>query len=189
MRSGSRRSVISAVLALASVAAIACNKDPNKQPTGPVTPGTPGGPAAAADPCAHDTTPPTIAGVEASRTRLWPPNHRLIPITFAVSATDACTRVTSRILDVTSDEPVNGTGDGNTSPDWLVTGPLAVSLRAERAGNGDGRVYTIRFASADSVGNQSVAWTTVVVPHDQGDQVSGDMNANRQVTRRARWWR
>src|SRR2546430_17181280 len=35
----------------------------------------------------------------------------------------------ARILSVTSDQPVNDGGDGDTSPDWLITGELTVQLR------------------------------------------------------------
>ena len=59
-------------------------------------------------------------------------------------------------------------GDGNTAPDWEITGPLTVDLRAERAGGGDGRVYTITVECSDASGNKS--WTTVEVkvPHNKG---------------------
>jgi hypothetical protein len=61
---------------------------------------------------------------------------------------------------VTSNEPIAG--------DWQLTGPLAVALRSERAGNGDGRVYTLEVACLDATGNGSTASTTVTVPHDPG---------------------
>ena len=38
---------------------------------------------------------------------------------------------------------MDGTGDGDTSPDWEVIDAHHVLLRAERAGNGSGRIYTI----------------------------------------------
>ena len=50
--------------------------------------------------------------------------------------------------------------DGNTSPDWVIRGPLTVDLRAERSGIGTGRVYTIEVEGRDAAGNtvrQSVA--------------------------------
>ena len=43
-------------------------------------------------------------------------------------------------LGVARDGPVNGTGDGDTSPDWQVLDAHHLKLRAERAGEGDGRV-------------------------------------------------
>jgi len=43
-----------------------------------------------------------------------------------------------------------------------------VSLRAERAGNGNGRTYTISATATDAAGNTASATGTCVVPHDRG---------------------
>ena len=67
-----------------------------------------------------------------------------------------------------SNEPVNGAGDGNTAPDWVITGDLAVDLRAERAGPGNGRIYTIEVEVTDAAGHKVTRETTVKVPHDLG---------------------
>jgi hypothetical protein len=76
--------------------------------------------------------------------------------------------VTTVITDVTQDEPVNGLGDGDTSPD-AVLGPASnqVSLRAERSGTGDGRVYRLAVTATDSLGLTCEGTVTVAVPHDQ----------------------
>ena len=63
---------------------------------------------------------------------------------------------------MTSNEPVNGTGDGDTSPDWVVVDSHHVQLRAERAAQGNGRVYTINVACPSAVGK-----TTVSVPKNK----------------------
>jgi endo-1,4-beta-xylanase len=47
----------------------------------------------------------------------------------------------------------------------LVDGQLF--LRAERAGNSDGRVYTLTFQATDASGNSTTVTVTVVVPHNQ----------------------
>lgn len=39
-------------------------------------------------------------------------------------------------------------------------------LRAERAGAGTGRVYTLTYAGRDGAGNESTCTTTVTVPHE-----------------------
>ncbi len=116
-----------------------------------------------------DTTPPSIASVTASPNVLWPPDHKMVPVTVAVSASDTCSAApVCKITSVSSNEPVDGTGDGDTAPDWEITGNLTVNLRAERAGSGSGRVYTITVGCNDASGNISTKTATVTVPHDQG---------------------
>jgi hypothetical protein len=103
-------------------------------------------------------------------TSLWPPNHKLASIAATVVATDTCDpNPVCAIVDVVSDEPVNGVGDGNTAPDWLLSGGLTADLRAERAGPEDGRVYTVTVECTDTSGNTSLpASADVSVAHDQG---------------------
>src|SRR5205085_1599315 len=119
--------------------------------------------------CHPDTAAPVIHSVSATPNSLWPPNHKMHEVAVHVSATDNCdSSLSCRITSVHSDEPINGTGDGNTAPDWVIDGALAVDLRAERAGTGDGRVYTITVTCTDDAGNHSSKATHVTVPHDQG---------------------
>jgi CSLREA domain-containing protein/uncharacterized repeat protein (TIGR01451 family) len=116
-----------------------------------------------------DQTPPVIQSMAASPNVLWPPNHQMVPVNVALSASDRCDLVPScRITSVSSNEPVSGAGAGNTAPDWEITGNLAVNLRAERSGKGTGRVYTIAAMCTDASGNSSTKTATVTVPHDQG---------------------
>lgn len=116
----------------------------------------------------EDTTPPAINSITASPNVLWPPNHKMVPITVAASTSDICDKAPiCRVISVSSNEPINGTGDGDIAPDWEITGNLAVNLRAERAGNGNGRVYTSTIQCSDASGNKSTGTTTVSVPHDQ----------------------
>ncbi|HEV8253740.1 MAG TPA: hypothetical protein VGQ78_03225, partial [Vicinamibacteria bacterium] len=71
-------------------------------------------------------------------------------------------------LTVTSNEPVNGTGDGDTAPDWDIVDAHHVRLRAERAGDGTGRIYTVVAACQDLSGNLSQRTSAVTVPKSQG---------------------
>jgi hypothetical protein len=119
----------------------------------------------------QDTVPPVVTSVIPSQRILWPPNHKMIPVAISVLAEDDCGPVMSRIIDVASDEPINGKGDGNTAPDWRVTGDLTLELRAERAGGGDGRVYTITVETLDHAEHRVVSITEVHVPHDMGHDV------------------
>jgi hypothetical protein len=98
---------------------------------------------------------------------LFPPNHKLVPVT--ISMTTQGNDVSCKIVNVSSNQPINGTGDGNTSPDWIITGDLTLLLRAERAGNiKTDRVYTITVQCTDTFGNTATTTVTVTAPHDQG---------------------
>ncbi len=112
-----------------------------------------------------DTTPPAVTSVTASPSRLWPPNHKMVPVTVTTSAADVCGAASCEIASVTSNEPANGHGDGNTATDWEITGPRTVNVRAERSGGGDGRVYTLTVRCTDPTGNASTGTTTVTVAH------------------------
>ena len=84
-----------------------------------------------------------------------------------MSASDLSGPVTCSIVSVGSNEPANGLGDGDTAPDWMVTGDLTLTLRAERSGRGGGRVYTITVRCPDAAGNAATTTASVGVPHDQ----------------------
>lgn len=111
----------------------------------------------------HDCEPPVIHSVTATPASLWPPNHKMQPVTLSVNATDNCHVARSKIISVTSTEVLASAGVA--SPDWQITGDLTVNLRAERSGNGPGRIYTITVECADDAGNTSTAQAQVTVPH------------------------
>ncbi|MEO8682229.1 MAG: HYR domain-containing protein, partial [Vicinamibacterales bacterium] len=115
-----------------------------------------------------DTTPPVIGPVVPSQSSLWPPNHKMVAISLVASATDAVSAATCAISHVSSSEPDNGLGDGDTANDIVITGPLRVELRAERRGGGPGRVYTIQVRCTDAAGNAASSSTTVAVPSSNG---------------------
>jgi hypothetical protein len=110
-----------------------------------------------------DTAAPTLTGVSASTSVLTPANHSMRDVSLGYSASDNLSGVTCT-PSVTSNEPVNGTGDGDTAPDWEVVGPTLVRLRAERSGKGSGRVYTVTINCADGAGNTASRAVTVAVP-------------------------
>jgi hypothetical protein len=114
-----------------------------------------------------DRTSPVIQDIAANPKWLWPPNHKMVPVRIRVRALD-CSPVTSRIVSVTSNEPVNAPGDGNTQPDWEITGDLTVNLRAERAGRGTGRIYTIAVETTDGLNPPTRSRVQVRVPHSMG---------------------
>jgi hypothetical protein len=120
----------------------------------------------------RDTTPPNLL-VSLSPNSLWPPNHKMVDITANITVTDACdAHPTVKLVSITSNEPANSTGDGNTSPDisgaTFGTDDRSFQLRAERKGNGHGRVYTVIYSAQDASGNTAQQVATVTVAHDQG---------------------
>ena len=115
-----------------------------------------------------DVTPPEIISLTADPEQLWPANHKMKPVSLEVEVFDNCDEdVSCRITSVGSNEPINGLGDGNTDPDWQITGDLSANLRAERSGTGNGREYTITVECTDDAGNRSTESATVTVPHDK----------------------
>jgi hypothetical protein len=115
-----------------------------------------------------DRTPPVILEIKANPEILWPPNHKFVPVTFTVRAKDNCdANPVPQLVSISSNEPVNDIGDGNTSPDWVVMSSLTANIRAERSGTGSGRVYTATISVTDFSGNVAKGTEEVLVPHDQ----------------------
>jgi uncharacterized lipoprotein YddW (UPF0748 family) len=117
----------------------------------------------------QDKEAPVITNVSADPSQLWPPNHKLRDVTINYTASDNCGAVTNSLA-VTSNEPLMGNGDGNTSPDWIIVDDHHVKLRSERAPFGSGRLYTIAITSTDSAGNAATQNVTVTVPRVPGDE-------------------
>jgi hypothetical protein len=113
-----------------------------------------------------DTEPPVIDNITADPESLWPPNHKMVPVTVDYSISDNCSGTTNSQLWVMSNEPENGSGDGNTVTDWKVLDEHHVLLRAERSGTGTGREYYILIICWDESWNYTVQQVIVTVPHD-----------------------
>jgi hypothetical protein len=121
-----------------------------------------------------DSTPPTIV-VTSNVISLSPPNHQYQTFTIAqlvASVSDLCDSSVDIsdvvISKVTSDEPedANGNGDGNTLNDIVITPDCkSLQVRAERSGNGNGRVYTVTLQVKDSSGNVATATRKIFVPN------------------------
>ena len=107
--------------------------------------------------------PPACALAQASITTLWPPNHKLVSVRITGVSDPENNQVTIAITGVTQDEPVNGLGDGDTSPDAVLQGST-VLLRAERSGAGNGRVYSVQFTADDGQGGTCAGAVTIGAP-------------------------
>ncbi len=95
---------------------------------------------------------------------LWPANHKLVSITAYIVDYEGAT-----LTSITSNEPDDdkGHGDGKTVNDIQSadygTADYQFLLRAERAGTGTGRIYTITY----DVGIFGTLSAEVIVPHNQ----------------------
>jgi hypothetical protein len=113
------------------------------------------------------TVPPTCNAAHAVPAVLWSPNHQFVPIAIRGVTDPSGHAVKITVTGVTQDEPVNGKGDGNTSPDAVIHDGAA-SVRAERSGNGNGRVYQLSFKADDRHGGVCTGTVKVSVPHSLG---------------------
>jgi hypothetical protein len=109
---------------------------------------------------------------------LWPPNHKFheIAVEDCVSVVDSCDgALRGEFIWASSDEPVDDKGDGHHAPDIQLSADCTrVSVRAERQGPKDGRVYKLGVRVVDGSGNTSVGECTIVVDHDQRGVVGAD---------------
>lgn len=132
-------------------------------------------------------TPPAQCATENIRNSLscevgspimhWSPNHKFEDVGHSVTATSRCegnsefevAAPTQAGTTVWSDEPEvpeKGDGSGMTAPDAQINGE-AVSVRSERRGTEDGRVYLI-ISEATGANQENVhACCAVVVPHSK----------------------
>jgi hypothetical protein len=81
------------------------------------------------------------------------------------SSTDNCGGTVTNVVTIISNEPVNGTGDGDTSPDWEVVGNT-IRVRAERGNGKEARVYDITLTSTDANGNVTIKTKQVRIAHN-----------------------
>jgi endo-1,4-beta-xylanase len=117
-----------------------------------------------------DTTAPAITVV--GPIVVVPPNHHYDSFTIASLVTqvsDSCSTslviADAVITKVSTDEIVNGCGDGNTSDDIVIAANCrSAQLRVERNGCGNGRVYTITIRVQDLAGNRTTTSVKVHVP-------------------------
>jgi hypothetical protein len=121
----------------------------------------------AAQPLDGNHVPDCSAAVPSVAT-LWPPNHGLVEVSILGVTDPDDDTLDITVVGVTQDEPLGGGGDA--CPDAAaVEVDETVSLRAERNGSGDGRVYHVSFTADDGSGGTCAGEVTVCVPHDQGN--------------------
>jgi hypothetical protein len=116
-----------------------------------------------------ENEPPDCSKAKPSVDKLWPPNHKLENISIQGITDPENDPFTVTVTSITQDEPTNGLGDGDTSPDGFGVGTANPQVRSERSGKGNGRVYQINFKAVDSKGGECNGFVKVGVPHDKKD--------------------
>jgi hypothetical protein len=118
-----------------------------------------------------DRTAPQIT---VSPANLWPPDHGYVPIEIRVRDDNAGVDGWQCNGPVLSNEPDNGTGDGDCPidivEDWddIDGDGVYLWLRAERAGPLTTRWYTFTIWARDLAGNEATLPVAIPVAHDQG---------------------
>ena len=109
---------------------------------------------------------PDCSGGIASPSTLWPANHKFQSIDILGVFDAEGDQLEFAVQCIQQDEPLDSTGDGNT--DWDAqdedAGDATVQLRAERQGNGNGRVYHISYSVSDTLGARCIGRAHVGVP-------------------------
>jgi hypothetical protein len=122
--------------------------------------------------------PPDCSQAYGTPSVFWPPNHRFASVSVRGVTDPDGDPVIITVTGIGQDEPVDAPGSGATCPDGQGVGTDVAWVRVERAGPGDGRVYTIDFLAEDGRGGACTGAVTVCVPHDQGHgDVCGDQGA------------
>lgn len=120
-----------------------------------------------------DNLPPNCSQATPSAVTLWPPNHKLHEVRIQGVTDHDGDPVSISVGSIRQDEPVNGLGDGDTSPDgFFGIDTWTARVRAERSGILNGRVYTLGFTAQDGRGGSCEGTVTVGVPHDRGAQAT-----------------
>jgi len=115
----------------------------------------------------YDSEGPAIENITVSPEVIWPPDHKMVPVTVNYNLTDNCSEFTGSMLWIWSNETDDGTGDGKTVSDFQVLDEHHVLLRAERSGTGSGREYYIYVSAYDDLWNSNGQQIVVKVPHSK----------------------
>jgi hypothetical protein len=142
-----------------------------------------GGTASSSVTVKRDATVPGIACLPTPAS-LWPPTGKLVPVTVAVTVTDATSGPDSFLLTHTTASD----GDPNRGivEFQIGTADVAGLLRATRPGTAEERVYTLTYTAHDLAGNGAECAATIVVPHDQGNDPGAEPRAAAISVGRAR---
>ena len=108
-----------------------------------------------------DTQAPVFSQLFPSTTTLWPPNNKMVEVTITAEMVDLLDLAPTAAI-------VRVSGHEVDASDYEIVAPLTVLLRASLNHGGRERVYTIKVASADHVGNTVTKTVEVKVPKPGG---------------------
>ncbi|WP_390881327.1 OmpL47-type beta-barrel domain-containing protein [Bacillus bingmayongensis] len=119
-----------------------------------------------------DKTAPVL-NISLDKTTIWPPNHKMVPITATINASDDTSGINSVVLtSITSNETLQSDDIQNANYNKPISGSTdSFELRANRLGSGNGRIYTVTYTAMDNTGNVTTKTVTVTVPHDQSKKI------------------
>ncbi|MDM5450995.1 glycine rich domain-containing protein [Peribacillus simplex] len=115
-----------------------------------------------------DKTAPVL-NISLDKTTIWPPNHKMVPITATINASDDTSGINLVVLtSITSNETLQSDDIQNANYNKPISGSTdSFELRADRLGRGNGRIYTVTYTAMDNTGNVTTHTATVTVPHNQ----------------------
>jgi 6-phosphogluconolactonase (cycloisomerase 2 family) len=121
-----------------------------------------------------DRTPPTLA-CSATPSLLWPPNHKMVPVTVIVRSTESGSGPGGFVLTAVTASEAGERLKGHDVRDdiggFLVGLPSTRGwLRAERKVPGPGRLYRLTYTAWDAAGNAATCDVTIAVPRDYGEE-------------------
>jgi hypothetical protein len=116
-----------------------------------------------------DTTAPQVTA-GANPSTLWPPDHKLVPVTVTGRVSDASGGIPRSVSYQVYDEYGQVHPSGSAAVRAGGNYSFVAYLEASRLGQDkDGRLYSIVVTATDQAGNTGSATTYVTVPHDQGN--------------------
>jgi probable HAF family extracellular repeat protein len=105
-----------------------------------------------------DSVPPYIKRIMVNPSVIWPPNHKMVPVSVSVLALDNVDPApVSKIISISANESVS-------RDEIQITGDLTAKLAASKNAEGRGRIYTITVQCTDASGNAATCDVNVFVP-------------------------
>ena len=111
--------------------------------------------------------PPSCLNAQSSISSIWPPKHVMSDVMIQGVTDPENDPLSIMITSIYQDEPTHGLGSGDQSPDGTGVGTDKATVRGERSGSGDGRVYHISFTADDGKNGMCNGEVMVSIPHDQ----------------------